>query len=443
MKIKLITILLSLPIFIFAQENVSEEEVPIPIEEQRNNKIKALLDVVKENKSIYVQKDQVRVKNFLDLVDERESMLAKAKQDLANEKLRNERLETRFEANEKQLAELEESLQIKIGVLGELFGVTRQFAGELLASTEKAVTFSEYPDRGGILRDIGETQVHSLDQLQNLWISYLDEIVSSGEVKTIDANIIDKNGESITGEIVRYGHFTTTYKNKFVTPVPELNGFELLQRQPEREILKNIRRHQRSDDYRITSIDPTRGFLLSLYLDKPGWIDRIAQGKSIGFIIILIGISGFVFSIYKIYKLREQEQDIIADDARVKVEMENSIKNTTSYESKENILDEFIINYTGKLEWGANWVKFFAAVAPLLGLLGTVIGMIETFQAITLFGTGDPKQMAGGISQALVTTMLGLIVAAPLLGLYTYISQKVSNLSQVLEEKASYLLAQD
>ena len=442
MYIRLITLLLFLPIFVIAQDE-SQEEVPIPIEEQRNNKIKALLNVVKENKSIYVQKDQVRVKNFIDLVDERESMLAKAKRDLANEKIRNENLENRFEANEKELAELEESLQIKIGVLGELFGVTRQFAGELLASTEKAVTFSEYPERVGVLRDIGETQVHDLNQLQNLWISYLDEIVSSGEVKTVEANIIDRDGESITGEIVRYGHFTTTYKNKFVTPVPELSGFELLQRQPERDVLKNLRKHQRSDDYRITSIDPTRGFLLSLYLDKPGWIDRIAQGKSIGFIIILIGISGFVFSIYKIYKLREQEKEIIADNAKVKVDMENSIKDIASYESKENILDEFIINYTGKLEWGANWVKFFAAVAPLLGLLGTVIGMIETFQAITLFGTGDPKQMAGGISQALVTTMLGLIVAAPLLGLYTYISQKVSNLSQVLEEKASYLLAQE
>ena len=442
MYIRLITLLLFLPIFVIAQDE-SQEEVPIPIEEQRNNKIKALLNVVKENKSIYVQKDQVRVKNFIDLVDERESMLAKAKRDLANEKIRNENLENRFEANEKELAELEESLQIKIGVLGELFGVTRQFAGELLASTEKAVTFSEYPERVAVLRDIGETQVHDLNQLQNLWISYLDEIVSSGEVKTVEANIIDRDGESITGEIVRYGHFTTTYKNKFVTPVPELSGFELLQRQPERDVLKNLRKHQRSDDYRITSIDPTRGFLLSLYLDKPGWIDRIAQGKSIGFIIILIGISGFVFSIYKIYQLREQEKEIIADNAKVKVDMENSIKDTSSYESKENILDEFIINYTGKLEWGANWVKFFAAVAPLLGLLGTVIGMIETFQAITLFGTGDPKQMAGGISQALVTTMLGLIVAAPLLGLYTYISQKVSNLSQVLEEKASYLLAQE
>lgn len=434
-----------LPFLLLSLITVGQDEVPeeIPIEEQRNNKIKVLLDVVKENKSIYVQKDRVRVKTFIELVDEREAMLAKAKKDLANEKIRNKNLETKFEANEKRLAELEESLQIKIGVLGELFGVTRQFAGELLASTEKAVTFSEFPQRPEVLRDIGGTQVHNLEQLQNLWISYLDEIVSSGEVKTISANIIDKNGESNVGEIVRYGHFTTSYDNKFVTPIPELNGFELLQRQPERGVLKNLKKHQRSDDFAITSIDPTRGFLLSLYIDKPGWLDRIAQGKSIGFIIILIGISGFLFSVYKIYTLREQERVIVSDNASVILEMEDIVKDVTNYESKENTLDEFIINYTGKLEWGANWVKFFAAVAPLLGLLGTVIGMIETFQAITLFGTGDPKQMAGGISQALVTTMLGLIVAAPLLGLYTYISQKVSNLSQVLEEKASYLLAKN
>ena len=434
-----------LPFLMLSLITIGQDEVPeeIPIEEQRNNKIKVLLDVVKENKSIYVQKDRVRVKTFIELVDEREAMLAKAKKDLANEKIRNKNLETKFEANEKRLAELEESLQIKIGVLGELFGVTRQFAGELLASTEKAVTFSEFPQRPEVLRDIGGTQVHNLEQLQNLWISYLDEIVSSGEVKTINANIIDKNGESNVGEIVRYGHFTTSYDNKFVTPIPELNGFELLQRQPERGVLKNLKKHQKSDDFAITSIDPTRGFLLSLYIDKPGWLDRIAQGKSIGFIIILIGISGFLFSVYKIYTLREQERVIVSDNASVILEMEDIVKDVTNYESKENTLDEFIINYTGKLEWGANWVKFFAAVAPLLGLLGTVIGMIETFQAITLFGTGDPKQMAGGISQALVTTMLGLIVAAPLLGLYTYISQKVSNLSQVLEEKASYLLAKN
>jgi biopolymer transport protein ExbB len=121
--------------------------------------------------------------------------------------------------------------------------------------------------------------------------------------------------------------------------------------------------------------------------------------------------------------------------------MVDRTKNTSSYESKENILDELILNYSASVEKGVSWIKFFAAVAPLLGLLGTVIGMIETFQAITLFGTGDPKQMAGGISQALVTTMLGLIVAAPLLGFYTYISDKVSSLIQVVEEKASFILS--
>jgi biopolymer transport protein ExbB len=439
MKYKLLSLLLLLPVFLPAQEEPTE--IPIPINEIRTSKIQALLDIVKENKSIYFKKDEARIKEFLSLVSQREAMLKKAKQDLANEKVRNKKLETRFESNEKELAALEESLQIKVGVLGELFGVTRQFAGELLAATEKSVTFSEYPNRGNVLRDIGSTKVHSLEQLESLWISYLDEIVSSGEVKRVNATIINTKGQSFDGDIVRYGLFSATHDKKFVRPISDLNGFELLQRQPERNILKNIKKHQNSDEYKISSIDPTKGFLLSLYLDKPGWIDRIRQGKSVGFIIILIGLIGAVFSAYKIYLLVGHEKEVKADNSALNNNMINSIEGSSSYESKENILDELIINYTGELEWGANWIKFFAAVAPLLGLLGTVIGMIETFQAITLFGTGDPKQMAGGISQALTTTMLGLMVAAPLLGLYTYISEKVSSLTQILEEKASNLLS--
>ena len=138
----LISILL--PLSLFAQEN--EEE--IPIEEQRNNAIKALLQTVEINKSIYVADDQKRINKFLDLIDEREDMLAKAKNDLRLENERNARLEKEFEENEKVLAELEERLQIKIGVLGELFGVARQFAGELLSSSESAYTFTEFPERG-------------------------------------------------------------------------------------------------------------------------------------------------------------------------------------------------------------------------------------------------------------------------------------------------------
>ena len=434
----LISILL--PLSLFAQEN--EEE--IPIEEQRNNAIKALLQTVEINKSIYVADDQKRINKFLDLIDERESMLAKAKNDLRLENERNARLEKEFEENEKVLAELEERLQIKIGVLGELFGVARQFAGELLSSSESAYTFTEFPERGDKLKEIGKIQVHSIEELEVLWLEYFNEIVASGEVKEFKSKIINSKGDSFEDNIVRYGLFSASYKSKFIKPINELNGFELLQRQPEKSILRNLKRHQRSDEYKTASIDPTRGFLLSLYLDKAGWIERIAQGKSVGFIIILIGIIGVAFSSYKIYFLNESKK-ILEDSNQTNViqDMIDNIKKAKSYQSKENIIDELISNYSSKLDWGVSWIKFVAAVAPLLGLLGTVIGMIETFQAITLFGTGDPKQMAGGISQALITTMLGLMVAAPLLGFYTYISDRVNTLVQIVEEKGSYLLSKE
>jgi biopolymer transport protein ExbB len=342
------------------------------------------------------------------------------------------------------LADLEEKLEIKIGVLGELFGVTRQYAGELLASSENSVVFYEFPNRPEILKDIGQEQVHSLEQLENLWLSYFDEIVAGSEIKSFEANITNPNGENLTGNVTRYGLFSASYDGKFVKPVSSLNSFQLLAKQPESSYTRTLKRHARSDEYTNLSIDPTRGFLLSLYLDKANWFERIAQGKSIGFVIILVGLLGLAFSIFKIMKLREYSTEVNADSENsIPSHMEKLITPGASRETKENLIDEFIINYSGKIEWGNNWVKFFAAVAPLLGLLGTVIGMIETFQAITLFGTGDPKQMAGGISQALVTTMLGLIVAAPLLGMYTYLSEKTESIVQILEEKASYILSKD
>ena len=439
-KNNLLALSFLLSIFIFAQEEVEE----IPIEEQRNNKIKELLQTVEINKSIYIQEDQLRINEFLDLIDERQNMLSKARTDLQNEKIRNERLEKEFEENEKLLAELEERLQIKIGVLGELFGVARQFAGELLSNSENAYTFTEFPQRGDKLRKIGQIQVHNINELETLWLEYFNEIVASGEIKEFKSKIINSKGDAFEDNIIRYGLFSASYNSKYIKTLPELGGFELLQRQPERNVRKTLRRHQRADEYKVASIDPTRGFLLSLYLDKSSWFERIAQGKSVGFIIILIGIAGVVFSSYKIYLLNVNKK-LLEDpnESNVINEMVESIREGNSYQSKENIIDELISNYSSKLDWGVSWIKFVAAVAPLLGLLGTVIGMIETFQAITLFGTGDPKQMAGGISQALVTTMLGLIVAAPLLGFYTYISDRVNTLVQVVEEKGSYLLSKE
>tara|TARA_B100001057_G_scaffold494838_1_gene592276 strand:- start:109 stop:1422 length:1314 start_codon:yes stop_codon:yes gene_type:complete len=424
--------------------NISAQEPQEPTEDElRNDEINVLLELVKTNKSIYVNEDNIRLKSFLDKVAERTILLNDAKIKLKNENDRNKRLEANFEANEKVLTDLEEKLQIKIGVLGELFGVARQYAGELAAASDNSVIFYEFPDRLETLKAVSKVKVHNLTELEDLWLGYFDEIVAGSEIKTINAQITNPDGESFQGPVTRYGLFSASHDGKFVTPVSALNSFQLLAKQPESNITRSLKRHLRADDYYQVSIDPTRGFLLSLYLDKPGWIQRIAQGKLIGFVIIFIGLIGAAFSAFKIYKLREYSQEVSTESSGIVFDMTESISSSSSRESKENILDELIINYSGKIEWGNNWVKFFAAVAPLLGLLGTVIGMIETFQAITLFGTGDPKQMAGGISQALITTMLGLIVAAPLLGMYTYLSEKTSSIVQILEEKASYILSKD
>lgn len=424
--------------------NLYSQDIPEPtIDELRTNEINVLLELVKTNKSIYVNEDNKRLNSFIEKVAERTALLNDAKQKLADENARNKKLETDFQNYEKVLTELEESLQIKIGVLGELFGVTRQYAGELAAASNNSVIFYEFPERLETLKSVSKIKVHNLLELEDLWLAYFDEIVAGSEIKTFNAQITNPDGESFKGPVTRYGLFSASHDGKFVTPVSSLNSFQLLAKQPESKITRSLKKHLKAEEYSTVSIDPTRGFLLSLYLDKPGWIQRIAQGKSIGFIIILIGLIGAAFSAFKIFKLREYQQEVMNESEGVIFEMTNSVKSNSSRESKENIIDEIIINYSGTIEWGNNWVKFFAAVAPLLGLLGTVIGMIETFQAITLFGTGDPKQMAGGISQALITTMLGLIVAAPLLGMYTYLSEKTSSIVQILEEKASYILSKD
>jgi len=231
-------------LLIFVSLNIfAQEPVELTDDEIRTNEINELLELVKKNKSIYLDEDNQRLNTFINRVAERKALLADAKRKLENEKKRNISLEATFEENEKALADLEEKLEIKIGVLGELFGVTRQYAGELLASSENSVVFYEFPNRPEILKDIGQEQVHSLEQLENLWISYFDEIVAGSEIKSFEANITNPNGENLTGNVTRYGLFSASYDGKFVKPVSSLNSFQLLAKQPESTYTRTLKRH--------------------------------------------------------------------------------------------------------------------------------------------------------------------------------------------------------
>ena len=415
----------------FSQENNTEIDPNI----ERSEKIQDLINRIEDNRKQLNSIDNQRLNKFINQVGERKALLAKAKKLLADEEARNTRLEKTFEDNENRLSELETELQLKLGVLGELFGVARQMAGELQGDTESAYNFTEFPDRSEKLKYIGQKKVHNLDDLETLWILHLNEIASSGQIKEIEANIINRKGDLESAKLVRYGPFNIINSNEFLkTDIPN-NAFKALAKQPERSITKQFRSHYKSSGYSVAPIDPTRGFLLSLYLDKPSTLERIAQGKLIGFVIVTIGVLGLIFGAYRYYSLF-----VYANSLKSKTDDDVFSKISKLSEKHSNIeifereCDEILLKVNGNLNWGVNWIKFLAAVAPLLGLLGTVIGMIETFQAITVFGTGDPKQMAGGISQALVTTMLGLIFAAPLLAMYTSLSEKVSDILQEIEE---------
>ena len=430
-KFYLLTFLIFTSIIITSQE--VEEEIDPNIE--RVEKIQDLINRVEENREELSKIDAVRIDTFIKKVADRRFLLSKAKKQLSDEEARNQRLEDLFESNELKLAELETELNIKLGVLGELFGVARQMAGELQADSESAYNFSENPKRTDSLNEIGKIKVHNLKNLEDLWVLHLNEINSSGEIKEIKANVINSDGDIDEDALVRYGPFNMVKGRSFVKTDIANNAYSVLQKQPDRSLRRQFRSHYRSDEYAVAPIDPTRGFLLSLYLDKPSAFERIAQGKLIGFIIVLIGLSGLVFAAYRYYTLYIYSKSISSNEnADVFNKIQSISDNAKDVDTFERECDEVLLTVNGNLSWGVNWIKFLAAVAPLLGLLGTVIGMIETFQAITVFGTGDPKQMAGGISQALVTTMLGLIFAAPLLAMYTLLSEKVSEILQEIEE---------
>ena len=105
-------------------------------------------------------------------------------------------------------------------------------------------------------------------------------------------------------------------------------------------------------------------------------------------------------------------------------------------------LGEAILKELPKFNSMLSFLKIISVVAPLLGLLGTVTGMIVTFQAITLYGAGDPKLMAGGISTALVTTVLGLVVAIPTVFLHTLVQSRAKRLTQILQEESAGMLSE-
>ena len=430
--------------FLSAQDT-TEEQIVAPV----ITDLDLLVESVKNTASIRAKEDKTRLTKFLSDKNRQQYLLNQMKANLKKEEVRSVRLTNEYEANDKKLSELEEQLTLKLGSFGELFGIVRQTAGESKGQFMLSLTNIEFPERIEFLGDLAERKSLDLpttEELERLWYEILNELNQSGKVKSYNTDILSKSGELVNEDVLRIGVFNSVSNGNYLNLVSEQNSLEFLAKQPDGSIKRAAKRLQNKDvSYREVFIDPTRGSLLTKLIDRAGFFERINQGGFVGYIILIILALGSVMGIiqfqflYKESKSIENELqsgDFSNDSILGKLHNIFSSHAGDNPEELEAQLEDVLAKATPPLEKNLSIIKLLAAVAPLLGLLGTVVGMIETFQSITLFGTGDPKLMAGGISQALVTTMLGLIAAVPLLFIHNLLDSRSRSISQIYEEQA-------
>ena len=451
--ISFLLFILTISVQLNAQEEQEIPTDPVMSEKLKNiQTLEQLLEITENDRQASGVINDQREQKFLAARDRQKFLLEQAVARLDQEEKRSVRLQKQFEENEKTLEDIQETLRIRIGNFGELFGVVRQVAGETIAIVKNSIVSLQFPNREKNLTGLAEARgIPSIEQMHGLRVELLREMSQSGQVQRFQKQVVLPGGSIVDAEIVRVGVFNAITENFFLQFVPDTQSLQVLARQPARRYQSMAKDLFALDaGYTTMAVDPSRGQILSLLIQAPGLAERINQGGLVGYFIIFIGLLGLALSLWRLLILRQDGQainqqlttDIVSQDNALgrilSVHNEHDAMDTESLELK---IDEAILKEVPKLEKYHSIIKVFAAIAPLLGLLGTVVGMIVTFQALTLFGTGDPKLMAGGISQALVTTMLGLIVAIPLVFLHSVLTSWSGTLIEVLEEQSAGLIA--
>jgi biopolymer transport protein ExbB len=418
-----------------------------------------LLNQVKQGRIDDAKENKQREKRFIAEKNNQRKLLKQIKAEQKKLEKQSAQMESQFDKNEAKIAKQTELLKTRLGSLKELFGVLQQSAGDARGQFENSITQLQFPDRSKFLSELSEkmgtsSQLASIEDIEHLWFELQREMTESGRVVKFPLEIIKANGDKVTQEVTRIGVFNLVSQGKYLDYSPETGRVIELPRQPSGRFLKAIEQFEASSGNEITpvGIDPSRGQILSLLVQSPSLRERVDQGGIVGYIIIGLGALALLIVLERLLvlgftglKVRLQMRHLDKPKKSnplgrvLAVYYENPNADVDTLELK---LGEALLHETPRLQRRVMLLKIIAAVAPLMGLLGTVTGMIITFQAITLFGTGDPKLMAGGISQALVTTVLGLVVAIPTVLLHTLVASRSKAILQVLEEQASGMIAQ-
>ena len=420
-----------------------------------------LLEQVKQGQSNDRVTNDQRLKEFSKLKLDHVNQLNHLQREKSALEKRSESLELAFDNNQQQLTELQNKLDERLGTMKELFGVLQKVSSESQSQFADSLTQLQFPERSRFLtefaRDMGNTrQLPKMEDLERLWFELLREAMESGKVVKFEGQLLSSDGRTLSMPLTRIGQFSLIADNSYAQYVPETGQAAALMKQPESRYLDSVQWFS-VDDFgqqqwpKMVAVDPTRGQLLSMLVELPGLTERLRQGGYIGWLIVALGIMALFLALERLVVLSltfgKVKQQLNATNVNLNnplgrlLAVYDELK-TSALDIIELKLGERMLQEIPELNKRLLMIKVITVVAPLMGLLGTVTGMIFTFQSITLFGTGDPKLMAGGISQALVTTVLGLAVAIPGLLLHTLVSNKAKAVSQILEEQAAGMIAQ-
>ncbi len=426
---------------------------PLSQAEGTATSLEELLSIVNQTKNADTAANQQRITHFEQAQAQQAALLGGAQKQTQKLEGLSEQLNQTIGEKDREIAALEKQLSDRLGNFGELFGVTRQVAGDTRSQIANSLISAQFPGRDTALETIASSKtLPTVDQLYSLWYTLLNEQVEQGKVSRFEATVSNAQGFPETHEVIRIGPFTAVSDGEFLVYEASKQQLQHLPRQPGSQYRQAAEQLSQAPAGQIVAatIDPSSGAILSLLVQAPSLMERFKQGGLPGYVVSFLAVIGLALGTLRLISLwftgmrvnRQMKRDAIELDnplGRVLKVYEDNPK--TDVETLELKLDDAVLKELPKLDRGLNTLKVLAAVAPLIGLLGTVIGMILTFQAITLWGTGEPKIMAGGISQALVTTVQGLIAAIPLLLLHSVTSGRARLVQQVLEEQSAGLIA--
>jgi len=368
-----------------------------------------------------------------------------------------------FSANDLQISTLNVEMREKANTLGlgELFGLARQVAGDSATILEQSLVNAQYASedsRVAFLRDFSQQDtIASIAQLERVWFEIQREMTASGEVARYTGTVVEPNGDALTAEVVRIGPFTATADGQFLAYIPNLSRLSIMPRQlPEEFLADAAQLHSASQGYVTGVVDSTRGVLTSLYVERPTIGERIEKGAEVGYVIIVVGTLGLLAFIYQLIYLVRSRMAVTAQMKNLQKPINNNAlgrvllsfkgdggKIEEDSEVAELRISEAVMKEVPSLERFQPFLRLAVAAGPLLGLVGTVVGMIITFQSITESGSSDPKLMANGIGQAMIATVLGLGIAVPLLFAGALLNSLSRSIVQILDEQSTGILAEN